>query len=116
VSLRQDKLPKGLLWLSNDSYVSMDLIEDIECRAPLPCFIATEVYGNVNAPQVQELRDNVLMQGVVGRTLVRVYYSGVGERTANFIGNHLPSVIPVIRKGLDALVEKGSLPKSNKIS
>jgi len=73
------------------------------------CFIATAVYGNINAPEVEilrDLRDNVLMQNKFGRLAVKIYYNGVGETMANLISNHLPSIIPVIRKGLDTLVKK----------
>lgn len=75
------------------------------------CFIATAVYGGPNAPQVQtlkEFRDDVLMQSSLGRALVSFYYSGAGEKAADFIKNHLPQAIPAIRRGLDSLVEKYS--------
>jgi len=70
-----------------------------------PCFIATAVYG-VNAPEVQvlrEFRNNVLMESGLGRRIADLYYSGLGERVANFVKEHTPSVIPVIKKGLDYL-------------
>ena len=76
-----------------------------------PCFVATAVYGNVNAPQVQtlrEFRDDVLMKNPIGRAFVDFYYSGTGKKTADFIREHLPSTIPVIRRGLDVLVERYS--------
>ena len=79
------------------------------------CFVATAVYGNPEALQVQilrEFRDEVLMQHQFGRRFVDFYYSGAGERTANFIRERLPSSIPVIRGGLDLLVEKYSARKS----
>jgi len=75
------------------------------------CFVATAVYGDSNAPQVQtlrEFRDRVLMESDIGRLLVDFYYSGAGRKTADFIKNHLPSTIPAIRRGLDFLVEKYS--------
>lgn len=71
------------------------------------CFIATAVYGDINAPQVQTLRDfrdNLLMETELGRRLVEFYYSGAGEKTANFIKNKIPSAIPAIRRGLDYLL------------
>lgn len=76
-----------------------------------PCFVATAVYGDNNAPQVQtlrEFRDKVLMMSNIGRSFVNFYYSGAGRKTANFIKNHLPSTIPTIRRGLDVLVERYS--------
>ena len=75
------------------------------------CFVATAVYGDRNAPQVELLRgfrDNVLIRSSLGRSLVDFYYSGSGEKTANFIKEHLPSAIPVIRRGLDTLVKRYS--------
>jgi len=73
------------------------------------CFIATAVYGDINAPEVQVLRnfrDRVLMESELGRKLIDFYYSGTGERTADFIKKQVPSVIPAIKKGLDYLVNR----------
>ena len=75
------------------------------------CFIATAVYGNPEAPQVQALRDfrdNILMEHPLGRKFVDFYYSGAGKRTADFVSEHVPSAIPMIRRGLDALVDRYS--------
>ena len=75
------------------------------------CFIATAVYGDKNAPEVQVLRDfrdNVLMENKLGRIVIDLYYSGFGKRTADFIKNHVPSIIPLTRKGLDYLVRRYS--------
>ena len=72
-----------------------------------PCFIATTVYGDINHPNVQELRnfrDDILMKSVIGQKFVEFYYSGTGEKTANFIKNHAKSTIPIIRTGLDLIV------------
>ncbi|MFH0870693.1 MAG: CFI-box-CTERM domain-containing protein [archaeon] len=71
------------------------------------CFVATAVYGNINAPQVEVLRqfrDNVLANSSFGRAFINFYYSGSGEKTAKFIEKHLPSTIPILRKSLDVLV------------
>jgi len=76
-------------------------------RAGRSCFVATVVYLSVTAPQVEALRDyrdNVLMKSSVGRAFVDFYYSGAGEKTADFIKRQLPSTIPLIRRGLDRLV------------
>ncbi len=73
------------------------------------CFIATAVYGDINAPEVQVLRrfrDNVLMETGLGRKIVDLYYSGFGERSANFIREYTSFMIPSIRKGLDYIVQK----------
>lgn len=78
---------------------------------PDECFVATAVYGDVNAPQVQklrEIRDNVLVQNSLGRAFVDFYYSGAGKRTANFIKTQLPSTIPILRRGLDIIVNNYS--------
>ena len=78
------------------------------------CFVATAVYGDVNAPQVEvlrEFRDNVLKDYTLGRAFVEFYYSGAGQRAAQFIEEKLPAAIPVIRKGLDFLVERYSIPE-----
>ena len=48
------------------------------------------------------------MKNAAGRTLVNFYYSGAGKRVADFIKNGVPSTIPLIRKGLDTLVERYS--------
>ena len=73
------------------------------------CFIATAVYGDINAPEVQtlrEFRDNVLKKRRLGRAAVKVYYSGVGERAARLIEERIPYLMPVIRKGLDYVVNQ----------
>jgi len=73
------------------------------------CFIATAVYGDRNAPQVKTLRqyrDDVLMQSAPGRAFVKFYYSGVGRKAAGFIREKIPDAIPVIRTGLDWLIER----------
>jgi hypothetical protein len=102
----QDRLEDGFVKLLDDSYAPFDSIENVQEE---DCFVATAVYGDINAPQVQALRDfrdNVLMNNKMGRAFVNFYYSGAGEKTANFIKEHLPSAISPIRKGLDTLVEK----------
>ena len=45
------------------------------------------------------------MSNRLGRTVVNLYYSGLGERIAEVIKTRLPSTIPVIRSGLDYLVQ-----------
>ncbi len=72
------------------------------------CFVATVAYNNINAPQVdvlREFRDHVLMKYEAGKAFVAAYYSGIGESTANFIKDHARSLIPSIRKGLDFVVK-----------
>jgi len=58
-----------------DKETSSDLIKD---PFKLPCYIATAVYGDFNAPAVLTLRhyrDEVLMNTKLGRLFVRYYYS-----------------------------------------
>lgn len=74
------------------------------------CFVATAVYGNRNAPEVNALRgfrDYVLMKNPIGETIVQLYYSGIGKKAANLIKTRTPSLIPTIRKGLDYLANIG---------
>jgi len=105
----QDRLDEGLIKiLRTEDYLSIDKLGEIENS---DCFIATAVYGSRDAPEVRTLRDfrdNILMQSSTGKAFVDFYYSGAGKRTADFIREHLPSTIPAIRRGLDALVESYS--------
>lgn len=78
------------------------------------CFVATAVYGDAHAPQVEALRrfrDDVLMRSPAGEAFVDFYYSGAGKAVAYAVGRHLPSTISVIRKGLDFVVARISLEK-----
>jgi len=75
------------------------------------CFVATAVYGDQNAPEVQvlrKIRDNVLRRSICGRKFVEFYYSGAGKAAARFIREKIPSTIPFIKKGLDFVVESYS--------
>jgi hypothetical protein len=103
----QDKLNEGLIKLDRtEDYLCIDKLGEVEND---DCFVATVVYGNANAPQVQALRgfrDTVLMQSAPGRAFVNFYYSGAGKQTANFVKNNLPTTIPVLRKGLDLFVSQ----------
>ena len=72
------------------------------------CFVATAVYGDINAPEVQVLRDfrdNVLMNNGLGRIVVDLYYSGMGERVADAVKRRASYLIPIIKSGLDKLVQ-----------
>ncbi|MBI5390396.1 hypothetical protein HZB02_02825 [Candidatus Woesearchaeota archaeon] len=87
-------------WFTPASWRSLDREGD--------CFVATVVYGDINAPQVQKLRqfrDDVLMEYSMGRLGVSWYYSGIGRGAAALIKNYIPSAIPPIRKVLDVIVE-----------
>ncbi len=72
------------------------------------CFVATVAYNDVNAPQIdvlREFRDNVFMKYEAGKAFVATYYSGVGKAAANFISRHARSLIPSIRMSLDFVVK-----------
>ena len=69
-SSTQDKLKDGLIKFPNDSYHPIDSIEKVE---ESDCFVAIAVYGDINAPQVEtlrEFRNNVLMQSATDRKSV----------------------------------------------
>ena len=71
------------------------------------CFVATVVYGNANSPQVEKLsnyKDNVMAQNLLGRGLIKLYYSGFGEIIAYFIRDKIPRAIPIIKRSLDLIV------------
>ena len=124
----QDRLEQGLVkvtysefvdekYVHRERYFSTDEIKTMKngrIEEPAGCFVATVVYGNPEAPQVQvlrEFRDTVLMEHPIGRRFVDFYYSGAGQRTADFITEYVPSTIPIIRRGLDTLAEKHSQRK-----
>ena len=90
-------------------YIDKRNIEsDVSCN--VICFIATVVYGNENATEVQVLRnfrDNELNQSLLGRKFVRAYYSGLGKMASEALKKH-HSLIPIVKTGLDILVEKYS--------
>jgi len=73
------------------------------------CYVATVVYDNENAPEVKalrEIRDTSLQNNYFGRQFVKFYYSGAGEKIANFLKNNIPVAKPIIKKGLDYIIEK----------
>jgi len=72
------------------------------------CFVASAVYGDSNAHEVsvlREYRDNVLMNSTFGRRFVEWYYNGGGERIAGLVKGKGRFMIPLIRKGLDFIVD-----------
>ena len=109
---------RGNKYISKGTYLTIDQILGSGGRITDlngGCFVATAVYGNPDAPQVQALRDfrdEVLMQHPLGRRAVNFYYSGAGQRAADFIRDQVPSAILPIRKGLDFLVQKYSAGKN----
>ncbi len=96
-----NKIPASIILL-NDFLNILD---------PDDCFVATAVYGNPAAPEVNVLRqyrDNVLNHNALGRAFVSFYYSGAGKKAAEFIRTRLPAAIPPIRYCLDNLVDSYS--------
>jgi len=84
-------------------------IENLTVEPISGCFVATLVYGDTHAPEVEtlrEFRDDFLMDNPVGRALVDVYYSGLGKKASHYIKEWAPFSIPWIRKGLDTVVKK----------
>jgi len=72
------------------------------------CFIATEVYGGANEPEVEILRDFrdkvILSKGLFGRYFVDSYYK-VGPYMAATI-RKLPWLKPIVRRELDKITKK----------
>lgn len=71
------------------------------------CFIATAVYGDYNAPEVKFLRnikDDKLNNYFIGRKFIDFYYSGAGEKAAEYIQHKIPWAIPIIRTGLNIFI------------
>jgi len=72
------------------------------------CFVASAVYGesSMEVGVLREFRDEVLMNNRLGRKMVDLYYSGLGEKVADFVEERVPFVIPVIKRGLDCIVKR----------
>lgn len=69
------------------------------------CFIATAAFGSSDSPYVQilrDFRDRYLMDSMLGRIFVNVYYS-VSPSIADFIENHPPARV-VVRYALFPLI------------
>ncbi|SFC05799.1 hypothetical protein SAMN05660443_1364 [Marinospirillum celere] len=69
------------------------------------CYIATRVYGDVKAPEVEALREfrgEVLMQSATGRWLVRQYYQ-YSPAFAEWMDDK-PRLQALVRWGLDRLI------------
>lgn len=106
-TFHQNELEKGLIRILDGSYCSIDSIKKIEEDG---CFVATTVYGDINAPQVTTLRkfrDEILKQSMVGRTLIDMYYSGLGRKVADFLRKQ-PLATNLVRNGLDFVVRRYS--------
>ncbi|NQV08382.1 hypothetical protein HQ529_00860 [Candidatus Woesearchaeota archaeon] len=74
-----------------------------------PCFVASVIYGDPNAPEVNVLREyknKVLGKSYLGNKFIDFYYSGAGQKAAEFIRTNLADLIPTMKRGLDHLVQK----------
>lgn len=70
------------------------------------CFVATAVYQNPNAEQVEQyrwLRDNVLSRTNVGNRFIDWYESGGGQRLADIVERH-----PILRVPSKATLDVGA--------
>jgi hypothetical protein len=88
--------------------VSSEVTEETSEENPTKCFVATAVYDDENAPEVEtlrEVRDNVLKKSDLGNAFVEFYYSGAGRETADFVKTEYPILIPFIKEKLDKVVE-----------
>jgi hypothetical protein len=72
------------------------------------CFVATEVYGGIDAPQVEllrEFRDAVILRKwPFGSTLVRLYYIA-GPHLARVLRAY-PVFKPLVRRRLDRIAQR----------
>jgi hypothetical protein len=92
---------------ARDTLAMLKASRDKENPPESVCFVATVVYGDINAHQVEALRrfrDKTLMSSNVGRLLVRLYYGGMGKAIAMLLRSGPSPVIKVVRKVLDKIV------------
>jgi hypothetical protein len=79
------------------------------------CFVATIVYSDEYAPQVnllRKIRDTVLERSPAGRLFICMYYGGVGKLIANWIAA-LPFTIPLVRGCIDRILKRFNDLKPN---
>ncbi len=72
-----------------------------------PCFIASAVYGDPQAPEVctlRRFRDERLMTHAVGRAAVAFYYAT--SPPVAFVLSRSPRASLAVRKVLDAIVDR----------
>jgi len=90
-------------WTAQDKRDAIDLMATIMSR--FDCFVATVVYPNPMAHEVEVLRrfrDEVLLETKAGAHLARLYYIH-GPRWATAVLRD-PELVPVIRGALDQVV------------
>lgn len=79
------------------------------------CFIATEVYGDINTPEVtllRKFRDEELERTQVGRFFVRTYYK-FGPYAARFLRRHA-GIKRMTKKALNLVVKVIGLTQSHR--
>jgi len=71
------------------------------------CFIATAVYRDPEATEVIHLRrfrDEKLSLFWIGKILIKLYYSGLGQIIGKLLSSKMKWMIPIFKKILDKLV------------
>ena len=99
----QDKLGEGLIRISagGGKYITIDDIKKVEYVDD--CFVATAVYQDPDAWQVntyRALRDEDLASNRVGRMFTDWYCGGGGKRLSDIVREH-PGLRPPLRAALD---------------
>jgi len=73
------------------------------------CFIATAVYGDINAKEVivlRRYRDEKMSSTFLGKIFIQFYYSGTGKTIGILISTQLDCMIPLLKSILDNLVSR----------
>ena len=99
------KAPKGAGFLTNPKKATSNRVYNRTTKKA--CYIATTVYGNPDAWQVEKLRqyrDDVLMEYYIGRIFIRIYYF-ISPYFINIFKNVRP-LNYAFRKLLDTVVNK----------
>jgi len=94
---------------ARDTLAMLKASRDKENPPKSACFVATVVYGDVHAPQVEVLRrfrDKTLMGSHVGRLLVKLYYGGMGKAIAVLLRSRPSPATKMVRKVLDKIIAK----------
>ena len=97
------RAPKGAGFITNPKKATYNRIYNRTSKKA--CYIATTVYGDADAWQVERLRqyrDDVLMNSVHGRIFILIYYS-ISPLLIGFF-KHIKPVNCVARKLLDFIV------------
>jgi hypothetical protein len=90
------------IWLSGRSHIVNALFNQINVKA---CFIATEVYGDIDCTEVKKLRkwrDSYLQKYYLGRKFIEFYYNN-GEKWCDLIRPY-SKVKRMIKMALDSFI------------